>query len=80
MSKKDKDAVAPEIIADDLSIEQIEAHLAKSLQNTDATEALWPGLISLPAGDRTGNLGKLIAQLSAPLQQSLTARCRSAKG
>ena len=73
MPKKDKDVVAPEIIADDLSIEEIADHLAKTLVHTASTEALWPGLISLPAGDRTGNLGKLVAQLSAPLQHLCTA-------
>lgn len=72
MPKKDLVSTS-ETIADDLSSVEIKDHLASTLQHALAAEALWPGLVSLPAGDRSGNLGKLVAQLSTPLQHLFTA-------
>lgn len=55
-------------IADDLTPDEIADHLAITHRHLVEAEAQWPGLVSLPADDRNGNLGKLVAQLSPALR------------
>ena len=74
MNAKKANAPAVEVtIADDFTTDEIDEHLASTLQHFVAAEADWPGLVSLVSGDRTGNLGKLIAQLDTPLRALFAA-------
>lgn len=57
-----------DVIADDFTSAQIADHLAQTLTHIKAADALWPGLVKLPAEDKSGNVGKLVTQLGAPLR------------
>jgi hypothetical protein len=64
--KKQTDETA--VIADDFTSAEIADHLTQTLKHIKTADALWPGLVKLPAEDKTGNVGKLVTQLGAPLR------------
>jgi hypothetical protein len=67
-AKKAIEPNADVTIADDFTTQQIDEHLASTLQHIVSAEANWPGLVSLVGAERTGNLGKLITQLDPALR------------
>ncbi|MFT3765587.1 MAG: hypothetical protein QM820_08745 [Minicystis sp.] len=68
-----KNAPSTEIIADDFTPAQIADRRDRALQHLGAAGSFWPGLVRLPSGERTGNLGKLVARLSGPLHHLFDA-------
>lgn len=54
-------------IADDYDTNEIEEHRVRALSAIQSVNAEWPGLVKLPASDKSGNLGKLVGQLGGPL-------------
>ncbi|MFO0587012.1 MAG: hypothetical protein U0441_05725 [Polyangiaceae bacterium] len=66
-------------IADDYDADEIKEHSARALSAIQSVNAEWPGLVKLPASDKSGNLGKLVGQLGGPLKALFTALTPSDK-
>lgn len=71
--KKKNEEDKPERVADDFTLAEIAERYEQTIEHIQATDKLWTGLVKLPAEDRNGNVGKLVARLDAPLRALFTA-------